>query len=400
MNSLVQVLSSIAIAFSSLVISIFVNHHLNYLDRNSYGICMVLLGQIFLFAQLGLPGVLTITGLSPLKFAKKSEISQLMLRRFIPFAILTILICNLNRLDVQTSFITLLGYLTLIPAQWLISAFQKHVSNIEYSCWRILPTLFQLLSVFLGAIFIGILNLHFFVSCWFIGNLLVTILTIARSRRIGISNGEIHRGLSLGNVAQLGKSGFLPHIGVSDLIRLETYLIPLVEPVYSSAKYFAVVGLSNWTRILVDGLSISIIPKYVHLSFQEARALALRRTIYTFIITVFALVACLTLCENILQLVVSNKYGSVSGLFFAFSTALLLSSLRRMYLDAFRTHGLANSKAATRFEIQCWVISIIPLPILFSHSSMEMWAWLTLCSNFAALCFLVYRGQRWINAEE
>lgn len=360
---------------------------------------MVTLGQLFLVAQFGLPGAFTIVGLGPLKFGKPQDIIFLVVKRFLPFAIISVLLMKIYHLDLQLTILILVGYLILIPSQWVASAFQPHVSNLEFAGWRILPSLVQLVCIAFSYFSLQILDLHILVFSWLLATVVIAALTIIRLKRIVKRLNNIAVRDTLERVRVLSRSGFVAHIGVADIIRLETYLIPLVNPAYNSAKYFAVAGLANWSRVLVDGLSVSIFQKYTQLSFHAARELAMKRVIVVATFGISLLFVILPISNQLLRFAVGSKYESVFNLFFTLSATLLFSSLRRMYLDAFRTHGQSNTSFASKIEIQSWGISIPPILLLFTGRSLEIWAWSTCFSNLFALCFVIYRGQRWISVE-
>ncbi len=399
LKSIVQVIASISLALLSVIISILVNRHLSVSDRTIYGIYMVTLGQLFLLAQFGLPGAFTIAGLKPLKFGKLQDILLLVVKRFLPFAMVTVILMKIYNLSLQFTFLILIGYLILVPAQWILSAFQPHISNLEFAVWRILPTSVQLLFVLLGYISSQSLNLRILILSWLSANLAILVLASIRSKRIAVKYTSDNAQNMLETMSALGRRGFIAHIGISDIIRLEIFLVPLVYSANYSARYFAVAGLANWSRVLVDGLSISIFQRYTQLSFQAARKIALRRVIVTALFGISMLIAISPISTQIFIFAVGPSYESVYTLFISLSGALMFSSLRRMYLDAFRTHGNSNTSFASKIETLSWAISILPISLLILGIDFDTWASFTCFSNFFALCFLIYRGQRWNSVE-
>lgn len=356
---------------------------------------MVSLGQILLFAQLGLPGAFNLRGIAALKYSNAVSISKLLLRRFLPFSLISFLFCLIYRMNPLFTAYVILGYLILMINQWVISSFQIHISNIEYAGWRIMSPLIQLLLIFITLRNFGYINILGFIFCWLISNLMQFIVAFMRYKFIMVPENRSSNPYSLLEVVQLGRSGFLAHIGLADLIKLDILLIPFFQSTYFSAKYFALIGLANWSRVLVDGMAVGYIQHYGSIAIVEAKKKATSRIFYIVLVVILGLLSAWPIGNKLITRVISSKYGSIYPLFVTFSLIVLFSSLRRFYLDAFRSHGIKTSKIANRIEVLSWLISIVPIPILLFDSSIEVWGYASMIANLVALLFALYLGKKY-----
>lgn len=354
---------------------------------------MVSLGQIFVFIQLGLPGAFNVIGLGVLKLANKQQILLLLAKRSSPLFLFALLTNFLFDLNVWLTILVFLGYLTLIPNQWITNAFQGYVSNIEFAMWRIMPTGLQLAFIICLESIEPSWTLRLFLEIWSLSIAMTFILVCLRYKRVTPQQASIVSSISLNEVESIGRSGFIAHIGLSDILRVENYLIPFLKPVNYSANYFVIGGLANWPRVLIDGLSTGYFPSYKSLDFEKARNLALKRVIGTISLASIAIFVVRPYGDGLLQACLGFRYGHVFDLFIAFSLTVLFSSARRMYLDSFRSQGESKSRMASRFEIQSWLISATSLPIVFTNASLGTWANVSAMTSLLSLIYLIKRGQ-------
>jgi hypothetical protein len=393
-RSVVQLCSSIYLALVSFTIAIIVTNNLTYIDRQNYGIFMVALGQLFVLIQFGTPGAFNSIGLAVFKSSTPYDIWRFFLRKFMGLSLATCSVALFFDLPPLVSFIAFLGYSALIPLQWLVNGFQKHVSNMEYSFWRVLSTSIQFVIVLLFYISERDLTLVLFVEFWCISNFLSLTLLIVRFANINFQLLEVQANYSLLGILKVGRTGLVAHIGLNDLIRLENFLIPLFLPVFYSAHYFAVGGLANWPRLIVDSLALSYFHDYKSQSMAAGRKSALRRLCIVLFSTLSILAMIKPIGDEVLESILGPQYAMVFNLFYAMSAMTLLSSGRRMYLDSFRAHGDVQSMIASKLETRSWLISLISLPTIFYSDSIIFWAWSSVFTNFVALIYLVRKGNR------
>jgi hypothetical protein len=393
-RSIVQLCSSIYLALVSFTVAIIVTNNLTYIDRQNYGIFMVSLGQLFVFIQFGTPGAFNSVGLAIFKSLTLYDIWRFFLKKLLGLSLATSFVAFFFNLPPLASFVAFLGYSALIPLQWLVNGFQKHVSNLEYSFWRVLSTSIQLVIVLLYYSTERSFTLFFFVEFWCISNVLSLALLIVRFANIKFRLLEVQAEYSLIDISKAGRTGLVAHIGLNDLIKLENFLIPFFLPVIYSAHYFAIGGLANWPRLIIDSLALSYFHDYKSQSIAAGRKSALRRLCIVLVSTLSILAIMKPIGDEVLESILGPQYASVFNLFYAMSAMTLLSSGRRMYLDSFRAHGDVQSIIASKLETRSWLISLISLPTVFYSDSIIFWAWSSAFTNLVALIYLIRKGNR------
>jgi len=393
-RTMIQLCSSIYLALMSFVVSVIVTNSLTYVERQNYGIFMVTLGQLFVWVQFGAPGAFNSIGLATLKASRVNTLFQFFIRKDLYLVFIICVAALIFELPSVACLIVFLGYSSLLPLQWIVNGIQKHVSNIEYSFWRILFTNIQFLILLYYYSAKIDLTLIRFIEIWCFSNFLSLVLVLVRFFYIEIQLRDIRENISLSHVSIVGKSGLVAHIGLSDLIRLENFLIPLFLPTIYSANYFAVGGLANWPRLIIDSVSLSYFHGYKSLSLAAGRRSASKRLGIIFFGTILILTTLQPFGDKILESILGSQYSSAYNLFFALSAMTLLSSGRRMYLDSFRAHGKVQSQIASKLELKSWIISLTSLPSIFYSDSIVFWAWSSVASNSFAVLYLIRKGNR------
>ena len=389
MSAIVQLASSAMIAFLSLIISSVVSHDLNFSDRSDYGIYMVTIGQFFVLTQMGMPGALNVSGLYAIKSGKIRQILIEFLKRAGVFTLATVALFEIFELDSDTTIMILVGYLVSIPMQWIIGGFQTHMNNWEHAIWRLGPTFVQFIILLTFLRSRDTLELFSFVEIWLIANVVLFFMSAYRYSRLELGANENLESSNIKTVSKLGQSGFIAHIGLSDLIKFENYLIPLLKPVFYSANFFAVGGLANWPRILIDGLATAYLPEYKKMNLEDAKILAARRVSRIVLVCTILLLISKPFGEYLMNLLLGVRYRSGYDLFIILSLSTLFAGSRRLYLDAFRSHGGRSSIFASKLEFRSWLISLSSIFILLGPFSIYSWAAVSAFTNFVSLLYLI-----------
>jgi hypothetical protein len=207
-----------------------------------------------------------------------------------------------------------------------------------------------------------------------------------RLRFIQLDEVETQNG-TFASLKSAGKGG-IAHVGLSDLLRLEQYLVPAIKDNYFSAYYFAVGGLANWPRILIDGFATSYFQSYRNLSLTEARTIALRRARYIILGIIFVATLTLPILGYFSSNLLGSRYSNYLWIYYFMTLTVAFNSGRRLILDYLRIASDQYAKKASNYEALAGSFQLVGLLFLLLDVSLMQWSIVAFFFSLVSFCLL------------
>ena len=389
----VQLIASCFGAILSMASSSLISHQLSLDARSSNGIYLVLGGNIFLLTQFSMSGALNVVGVYAYYKQGKNRIIELIWKRIMLIFFAICLLTLFYNLQLSYSLLCLCGFSLLSVIQTYTNSFQPHLSQAEYACWRIVQVIFYTFFLF-SFVLSNHYQLDLFnaLAIWAFSNLIVCVLLHFRFQRIRMTL-PINDLLSSDDFKGASK-GAIAHIGLHDLLKIEQYLIPAFKDVNFSAYYFAVGGLANWPRILIDGFATSFFQSYRNLDMVTARKISLKKSKIVILGTVAFATITLPVFDYFSSYLLGSRYSEYLWIYYFSTLGITLNSGRRLVLDHLRIAGTREAKFATKLELLSGSFQISSVAFLFLDLSLTQWSAISLIFSMFSLLLLILALQR------
>lgn len=383
-------LSTFTGLFLSLVITLIVSRDLAISERSSYGIATVTLMQILMVIQLGLPGAFNIVGSSFFLKDFKKDLYLLYASRVSLFIGSLIIFSYISHKNGLLIFCSVLSGIFLVPAQWLLNALQKDISLEIFSLLRLMPIFFQLFALLTARAFYH-KHLYTYLLCWIFGNIVnFLILVIIMRMRVLTQNRKAAQ-YSFFEFKKLAISGFIPHVSLQEILRLELFIIPIVKSPLYAASFFILMGVSNWTKTICESIAIVNFKLYRNGINLFEKSLQIKRIKKQIIIVAISGTFINMIIFKSLLYFLPSAYHSIFWGVVPFTLGATFSASRRLYLDLLRSGGVVSSKRASQIELYSFLPILIATLLLFLNSSLN--AWVTIWSIAAFLGLLITIGK-------
>ena len=379
-----QIGASILIAIFTFASSILVTRELSYSDRASYGILTVLLAQGFILIQGGLPGSINTLGFGPFVNSTKSEVTLFGMQRIVPIVFVSVLLCYLYNLPSFTFILTSLTYSLLAIYQWISNGLQKFVTNLEYAFIRMISAT-SFLVLLIVQKYLSEFSFEKTIIAWFLSISIGLTYSVIRLKRLSF---KIDLGnTSLKDLKSYARKGFIAHISFQDLFRLETLVIPFLLSEKQVALYFAVLGLSQWPKVIIDGIANGSIQRYPSMGKLQAFKAGQRTMNITFVSLMTISLITIPFQTFLIQKMIGDIYPAAADLYLLLMLSSILNYARRLQLDALRTHSPNGAVVASKIEILIGSLVSMSIIFLFVTRSLNLWAIALL--SFSALGFVI-----------
>lgn len=366
----IQIVSSVTIAGISLILSYTATVFLQENDRILYGLGFVTLSQILLYAQAGAPGSFSRFGLYSLRSHHWLIILKEVLKRQTLMVFAQLVVCFLLDFPIMITLQFISGYLLILPLQWILNGFQKHINTNEFAIWRIAPYGFQLIFS-LAAFSYGRANLlEMLVLSWIISNLITLFFALVRMYYLTATQ---LKSADLCEVLKVGKKSFVSHIGLQDILKIEYFLIPFLDNSLIPLYFFAIGGLAIWPKVLIDGYAISKFSGYKNLSFSKASLKAKANMINFASFLVLLLALLMPFIWLLVHSSIEKQYPYAMHVFLFLSIQSIFVYIRRVYLDFIRSEFPQFLPKASRIEITCFTVSSLSLIPIVLTLPLQIW---------------------------
>ena len=376
--------------FLSLITTLIVSHDLSISERSDYGISTVTLMQILMIIQLGLPGAFNIVGSRFFRLEYARDFFTLYGVRIISFISVVLVFYLVSHKGAPVIFCAIISGVFLIPAQWLSNALQKDLPLEIFALLRLMPVFFQLFSLLIvRALHHG--HLYGYLFSWIFGNIInFVILAIVVGMRVlqPATNGAQY---NFRDVKKLALSGFLPHVSLQEIFRIELFIIPAMKSPIYAASFFIVFGISNWPKSICDSIAIANFQNY------KSRMSYLEKSVHIKKITRQVLTIALTgtlvntILFKFLLRFLPVSYHPVFWSVIPFTLGATFSASRRLYLDLLRSRGIRTSKYASRIEVQSSMPILLAISTLFFNWSLITWSCVWSISTFIGLLITLWK---------
>lgn len=364
----------------ALITTIIVTRSLSIVDRSDYGVATVALMQILMVSQLGLPGAFGIIGVAPFRKFGFHKFLVLYLLRISWFLLAILIFTSIYQGNYLVVLLAFVNALLLIPAQWLMNALQKNMGRNEFFALRITPSCVQLILVLTLSI-LNLENLRNFLLAWIIGTLfylflcIVFLMRVMGAEFIGESPQEFR------DIVKLGYAGFLPHVSIQEILRIEIILLPLLKDTTFVASYFAIIGVATWPKAICDSVAVANFPKLQSLVDPISRGRFLHRIsmqiqfllIISFVLNFFVML--------VLRKIYPSEYTSTVWAILPLTISSVLSSSRRLYLDMLRSQHKESAIHATKIELISFLPILLSSFLLLSNLGLLEWTYFVLVAS-------------------
>lgn len=383
-------ISTLAGLLLSLLITLVVSHDLSISERSGYGIVTVTLMQILMVIQLGLPGAFNIVGIDFFRGDFKKDLYLLYGSRISFFIGSLIIFSYISDKTGLLVFFAVVSGIFLIPAQWILNALQKDVSLKIFALLRLVPVICQLFALLIVRA-LGHINLNSYLLCWIFGNivhLLVLAIIMRNSVLTGSKKAAQH---NFFDFKKLAIAGFIPHVSLQEILRLELILIPIIKNPLYAASFFIVIGISNWTKSICDSIAIVNFKSYRHhMNLIEISLHIKKITRQVIIVAILGTFINMIIFRFLLHFLPS-VYQSIFWGVVPFTLGATFSAARRLYLDLLRSGGAATSRDASRIELYSFLPILIATLMLFFNLSLNIWACTWCIATFLGLVITIWR---------
>jgi len=389
-------LSTLSGLFLSLVISLIVSHDLSISERSGYGIVTVTLMQILMVIQLGLPGAFNIVGSIFFREHFKKDLFILYASRVSLFIGSLIIFSYISEKSGLLILCAVISGIFIVPAQWILNALYNDVSLEFFALLRLIPVFFQLFALLTVRTF-SYMQLNPYLLCWIFGNIVNLLVLVIIMRMSKATQSKKAAQYSFFDFKKLAIAGFIPHVSLQEIFRLELIIIPIIKSPLYSASFFIVVGISNWTKSICDSIAIANFKsyksnmnsteKFLHIKMisRQIMIVAISGTLINMIILKFML--------NFLPAVYHYIFWGVVPI----TLGATFSAARRLYLDLLRSGGITNSKSASKIELYSFLPILIATSMLFFDLPLNAWASIWSIATFLGLLITIWKLTRYEN---
>jgi len=389
-------LSTLSGLFLSLVISLIVSHDLSISERSGYGIVTVTLMQILMVIQLGLPGAFNIVGSIFFREHFKKDLFILYASRVSLFIGSLIIFSYISEKSGLLMLCAVISGIFIVPAQWILNALYNDVSLEFFALLRLIPVFFQLFALLTVRSF-GYMQINSYLLCWIFGNIVNLLVLVIIMRMSKATHSKKAAQYSFFDFKKLAIAGFIPHVSLQEILRLELIIIPIIKSPLYSASFFIVVGISNWTKSICDSIAIANFKsyksnmnpaeKFLHIKMisRQIMIVAISGTLINMIIFKFML--------NFLPAVYHYIFWGVVPI----TLGATFSAARRLYLDLLRSGGITNSKSASKIELYSFLPILIATSMLFFDLPLNAWASIWSIATFLGLLITIWKLTRYEN---
>ncbi len=383
----IQVVASVLVAVTSLILSYSATVFLQVDERTLYGVGFVTLSQLLLYAQAGAPGSFSRFGLYSLRGHRWISFLKAVFKRQILMVSVQLVLCFFLGFPFILTFQFVLGYLLILPFQWILNGFQKHIRTDEFAVWRVAPHGLQL--IFSGVAFsYGRADLlDSLVLSWIIANLLVLFCALFRTFNIRVIESE---SADISEVLKVGRKSFVSHIGLQDILKVEYFIIPFLSNSLIPVYFFAIGGLAIWPKVLIDGYAISKFNDYQKLSFSDANIKAKANMFKLIKSLLFFLVLSMPIIWLALHFSLEKKYPEAMPVFLLLSIQSIFVYARRVYLDFIRSEFPQFLGKASHIEIICFIVSSLSLMPIVLALPLHFWTITSAATGILSLVTLIF----------
>lgn len=368
----------------SLITTIIVSHDLSISERSDYGISTVTLMQVLMIIQLGLPGAFNIVGSSFFKVDYARDFYSLYRVRIMAFISVAIVFYLVSHKSALIIFCAIISGVFLIPAQWLSNALQKDLPIEILALLRLIPVIFQLISLLIArALNHG--HLFGYLSSWIFGNIIyfVILAIVVNTRELAPGANDVQ--FKFTDIKKLAISGFIPHVSLQEIFRLELFIIPIMKNQLYAASFFIVFGISNWPKLICDSVAITNFQNYKSgMSYLE-KSVHIKRISKQVMLVALTSTLVNTILFRFLLRFFPISYHPVFWSVVPFTLGATFSASRRLYLDLLRSRGIKTSKYASRIEALSSLPILLAVSTLFFNWSLSSWSWVWCISTFIGL---------------
>lgn len=383
-------LSTLTGVFISLLITLIVSHDLSISERKGYGIATVTLMQILMVIQLGLPGAFNIVGSSFFRGDFKRDLYLLYGSRVSFFIGSLIIFSYISDKSGLLIFFAVVSGIFLIPAQWILNALQKDVSLEIFALLRLIPVFFQLFAL-LTVRTLDHIHLNSYLLCWIFGNIVNFLVLVIIMRMSALTQSKKAAQYSFFDFKKLAISGFIPHVSLQEILRLELILIPIIKSPLYAASFFIAIGISNWTKSICDSIAIVNFESYRNdMNFTE-KSLHIKKITWQIIIIAISGTFINMIIFRFLLHFLPNVYYYIFWGIVPFTLGATFSAARRLYLDLLRSGGAAASRVASKIELYSFLPILIATSMLFLNLSLNTWACIWSIATFLGLLITIWR---------
>ncbi len=375
------------VAATSLILSYTATVYLQIDERTLYGVGFVTLSQVLLYAQAGAPGSFSRFGLYSLRGHRRISFLKEVFKRQILMVSVQLVMCFFLGFPFILTFQFVLGYLIILPLQWILNGFQKHIRTNEFAVWRVAPYGLQLIFYVIAFSYGHSDLLESFVLSWIIANLFVLIFALVRAFSIGVTSSE---SADISEVLKVGRKSFVSHVGLQDILKVEYFLIPFLSDSLIPEYFFAIGGLAIWPKVLIDGYAISKFYDYKKLSFSDANFKAKANMFKIIASLLFFLVLSLPIIWLALHFSLGQKYPLAMTVFLLLSIQSIFIYARRVYLDFIRSEFPQFLGKASRIEMICFTVSSLSLIPIVLALPLEFWSVTSAVTGILSLVTLIY----------
>ena len=393
-NKFAIYLSTITGLFLSLVITLVVSHDLSISERSQYGIVTVTLMQVLMVIQLGLPGAFSIVGSS---FFREDFIKDLFLlyaSRVSLFAGVLIIFIYISGESGLLIFCAFVSGIFLVPAQWILNALYKDISLEIYALLRLIPAFCQMLALLTVRAF-NYIDLNSYLLCWIFGNIFNFVVLRILKRMSTFPQSRKSAQYSFYNFKKLAISGFIPHVSLQEILRLELLIIPTLKSPMYSASYFIVIGISNWTKSICDSIAIANFKFYRNdMNFNE-KSLQIKKINKQIMTIAISGTLINVIIFKFMLYFLPNVYHYIFWGVVPITLGTTFSAARRLYLDLLRSDGVETSRRASKIELYSFFPILIATSMLFVNLSLITWASIWSMATFLGLMITIWKLTRY-----
>ena len=374
---------------TAFIISVTITKNLGIHDRSVYGIATVTIMQVLLISQLGLPGSFSIFGFHIFKKIKLTWLLRLWLSKLSFIGIAVGFYLNSQAFDYFVAVLVLLNCAILIPAQWIFNSLQQYVSRNNFFLLRLVPSVTQL-SIVLAIHSLKIQNLRNFLISWVLSNIIFLLVSLRVCQiKMQVFSASPDRSV-FKKLLKNGYAGFIPHISIQEILKIEYLLIPLVKSPLFSASYFAIVGISSWPKAICDSVAISNFNTILKTdTFRKSDHI--RRVLFQISIILFSAIL-INLCVLFeVTTIFPNHYKSNLWAIIPLTLSATFSSSRRLFLDILRVKGEFEAKKATSIEIAAFIPIFAANIFLFVDISLVTWSYFVAIASLFGLLITIMK---------
>ena len=385
-----QICSSFFIAGFSLATSAIVSHKLSLEERTDYGIIFVTIGQVLLFAGMGLPGAFNVLGITKTPKLMSNAFVRLVGKNLFAFTIVSFALLFYYRISLATDIYATLSTLLLFLVQLMFNVLQKTVKTEFFAVLRLIPT-FVFCLVIILATNGNDYSLSSITFSWLVCIFCIFLSYLKISSHYRKATYTVEQ--SPEEIRQFARNGFIAHVNFQDLVKIDYIVIPAIGSVIYSATYFCFIGLSQWPKVLIDGLCTGLMPRY-QLGNLELNLRKTRRIALTLVVTIaLSLSALYDPLSLIVAKIVGPNYHENVQLFFIWSICASLIYSRRICLDPLRASDSESGRKASKIEVRAGLIGSLYLPVLFLSQDLTVLATFQTALALGAFVYVLFMSR-------